>query len=330
MKKKVKTSAPGKLMLFGEHSVVFGQPCIVTAVDRRLSITVEENGEEVFVLDAPDLGLRAYSKKITDLGNENLPKEVSFIETCYKLFLKKYPQQKTIHVYSKNEFKSSYGLGSSSASTVAFAKALSEFYEVPMSNDELFDLCYATVLEVQGVASGFDIAAGIWGGTLYYITPHGKFAKHKTVEPIKINNLPFIVGYTGVKADTATLVRMVQSLHSDNKLTIDRIFADITLLVEQAKKTLQQQDWAHLGLLMDENQALLRRLQVSSIELENLIAASKSAGALGAKLSGAGGGDCMLALADEDSKTEIAQEIEKVGGKIIEVEMNAEGVRLEL
>lgn len=329
MKKIVKTSAPGKLMLFGEHSVVFGHPCIVTAVDRRLSITIEENGEAVFVLDAPDLGLRAYSKKISDLGNKDLPKEVSFIETCYKLFLKKYPQKKSIHVYSKNEFKTSYGLGSSSASTVAFAKALSEFYDVPMNNDELFDLCYATVLEIQGVASGFDIAAAIWGGTLYYVTPHGKIVKRKTVEPINIRDLPLMVGYTGVKADTATLVRMVQNLHSENKKVVNKIFTDITLLVEQAKKTLQQQDWPHVGLLMDENQTLLRRLQVSSIELENLIAASKSAGAMGAKLSGAGGGDCMLALADEASKIAIAAEIEKVGGKIIEVEMNAEGVRLE-
>lgn len=329
MKKIVKTSAPGKLMLFGEHSVVFGHPCIVTAVDRRLSITVEENGEEVFVLDAPDLGLRAYSKKISDLGNKDLPKEVSFIETCYKLFLKKYPQKKSIHVYSKNEFKTSYGLGSSSASTVAFAKALSEFYDVPMNNDQLFDLCYATVLEIQGVASGFDIAAAIWGGTLYYVTPHGKLVKRKTVESIQIKDLPLMVGYTGIKADTATLVRMVQNLHSENKKTVNKIFTDITLLVEQAKKTIQQQDWPHLGLLMDENQTLLRRLQVSSIELENLIAASKSAGAMGAKLSGAGGGDCMLALADEASKIAIAAEIKKVGGKIIEVEMNAEGVRLE-
>jgi len=327
--KKVKTSAPGKLMLFGEHSVVFGHPCIVTAVDRRLSITVEENGEEVFILDAPDLGLRAYSKRICDLGNKDLPKEVSFIETCYKLFLEKYPQQKTIHVYSKNEFKSSYGLGSSSASTVAFAKALSEFYEVPMNNDQLFDLAYQTVLEVQGVASGFDIAAAIWGGTSYYITPHGKLSKHKTVEPIKIKNLPLLVAYTGIKADTATLIRMVQNLHSENKGTVNHIFTDITLLVEQAKKTLQQQDWPHLGLLMDENQALLRKLQISSIELENLIAAGKSAGAMGAKLSGAGGGDCMLALVDEAEKKAVAQEITKAGGKIIEVEMNAEGVRLE-
>ncbi len=329
MKKKIKTSAPGKLMLFGEHSVVFGHPCIVTAVDRRLSITVEENGEEVFVLDAPDLGLRAYSKNIKDLGNKDLPKEVSFIETCYKLFLEKYPQKKTIHVYSKNEFRSSYGLGSSSASTVAFAKALSEFYDVPMNNDQLFDLCYKTVLEVQGVASGFDIAAAIWGGTLYYVTPHGKFFKRKTVEPIKLENLPFLVGYTGIKADTATLVRMVQSLHSENKKVVNEIFSDITLLVEQAKKTLKQQDWPHLGLLMDENQVLLRRLQVSSIELENLIGASKNAGAFGAKLSGAGGGDCMLVLARDEDKQNISKEIKKAGGKIIDVAMNAPGVRLE-
>lgn len=329
MKKRIKTSAPGKLMLFGEHSVVFGHPCIVTAVDRRLSITVEENGEELFILDAPDLGLRAYSKNIKDLGNKDLPKEVSFIETCYKLFLEKYPQKKTIHVYSKNEFKSSYGLGSSSASTVAFAKALSEFYGVTMDNDQLFDLCYKTVLEIQGVASGFDIAAAIWGGTLYYVTPHGKFIKRKTVEQIKIESLPFLVGYTGIKADTATLVRMVQSLHSENKKEINHIFDDITLLVEQAKKTLKQQDWPHLGLLMDENQALLRRLQISSIELENLIAASKSAGAMGAKLSGAGGGDCMLALVDQADRRAVVAKIKKAGGKIIEVAMNAEGVRLE-
>ena len=327
--RKVKTSAPGKLMLFGEHSVVFGHPCIVTAVDRRLSITIEENGEDVFVLDAPDLGLRAYSKKITDLAKDDLPKEVAFIETCYKLFLANYPQKKTIHVYSKNEFKSSYGLGSSSASTVAFAKALSEFYQVPLTNDQLFDLCYKTVLRVQGVASGFDIAAAIWGGTLYYVTPSGKYLQNKIVEPLNVNNLPIIVGYTGIKADTATLVRMVQKQQQDQKKVINRVFTDITLLVEQAKQTLKQQDWPHLGLLMDQNQHLLRQLQVSSIELENLIAAAKSVGSWGAKLSGAGGGDCMLAMPSDDGRKAITEAITKAGGKIIEVEMNAPGVRVE-
>jgi mevalonate kinase len=198
-----------------------------------------------------------------------------------------------------------------------------------MNNDQLFDLCYKTVLEIQGVASGFDIAAAIWGGTLYYVTPHGKFMDQKTVEPIKIENLPLLVGYTGIKADTATLIRMVQSLHSDNPAAVDQIFLQITLLVEQAKKALKQQNWPRLGALMDENQSLLRKLQVSSIELENLIAASKSVRAMGAKLSGAGGGDCMLALVAQADQQVTADQITKVGGAIIEVAINAPGVRLE-
>ncbi len=329
MKKVIRTSAPGKLMLFGEHSVVFGHPCIVTAVDRRLSITIEENGEELFVLDAPDLGLRAYSKNIKDLGNQDLPKEVSFIENCYKFFLEKYPQKKTIHVCSQNEFKSSYGLGSSSASTVAFAKALSEFYEVPMTNDQLFQLCYKTVLEVQGVASGFDIAAAIWGGTIYFTPLNANTKNHKLIEQIELESLPFLVGYTGIKADTATLVRMVQNLANQHQDFTTDIFTKITLLVQQAKRSLKSQDWTHLGSLMDQNQNLLRQLRVSSIELENLIVASKAAGAMGAKLSGAGGGDCMLALTGHNDRLKVAAAITKAGGKIIEVTMNAPGVRVE-
>lgn len=326
---KIKTSAPGKLMLFGEHSVVFGHPCLVTAVDRRLSITVEENGEEFFVLDAPDLGLRAYSKNIKDLAKENLPKEVIFIETCYRLFLDRYPQSKTIHVFSKNEFTSSYGLGSSSASTVAFAKALSEFYQVPLDNNQLFELCYQTVLQVQGVASGFDIASAIWGGTIYYVTPDQKMARDKIVKPLLVGNLPFLVGYTGVKADTATLVRMVQNLQKEEPAKINAIFTAITNLVEQAKQALIEENWSLLGSLMNQNQSLLRQLQVSSLELEKLIQASQKTGALGAKLSGAGGGDCMLALTAREQRESIAQAIVEAGGKIIDVAMNAEGVRLE-
>lgn len=326
---KIKTSAPGKLMLFGEHSVVFGHPCLVTAVDRRLSITIEENGSDFFVLDAPDLGLRAYSKNIKDLAKENLPKEVSFIETCYRLFLDRYPQQTTIHVFSKNEFTSSYGLGSSSASTVAFAKALSEFYQIPLDNDQLFELCYETVLKVQGVASGFDIASAIWGGTIYYVTPDQKTKRSKIVEPIAVKNLPFLVGYTGIKADTATLIRMVQNLQNEKPTLVDGVFAEITTLVEQAKRALIEENWTLLGSLMDQNQSLLRQLQVSSLELENLIEASQKAGALGAKLSGAGGGDCMLALIAREQRESVTQAISEAGGKIIDVAMNAEGVRLE-
>jgi mevalonate kinase len=325
---RVKTSAPGKLMLFGEHSVVFGHPCIVTAVDLRLSVTVEENSEHFFSLEAPDLGLQDYHRSRQELGQGNLPKAASFLETCYSFFLERYPQELGVKVLSKNEFTSSYGLGSSSASTVALAKALSEFYELNLSNEELFELSYQTVLRVQGVASGFDLAAAIWGGTLYYVMPHTASAA-PIVQSIVVPDLPLLVGYTGIKADTATLIRQVQALRQANPQQVDDIFGQITALVEQAKLALAASDFAKFGKLMTKNQVLLRQLQVSSSELENLIKASLAAGAFGAKLSGAGGGDCMLAVVAQTQRAAAAQAIDRAGGKIIEVKTNAEGVRIE-
>lgn len=326
--KQVKTSAPGKLMLFGEHSVVFGHPCLVTAVDLRLSVTVTENLSHFFSLEAPDLTLQDYHRDRQELGRGNLPRAASFLETCFSLFLERYPQERGIKVLSKNEFTSSYGLGSSSASTVALAKALSEFYELNLSNEELFELCYQAVLKVQGVASGFDLAAAIWGGTLYYVMPHIA-GEQPVVESVMLKQLPLLVGYTGVKADTATLIRLVQGQHRENPEQINAIFRQITELVEQAKQALITADFAKLGQLMTQNHGLLRQLQVSSNELENLVGASLAGGAFGSKLSGAGGGDCMLAVVAEAQKTAAAQAIEKAGGKIIEVRTNAQGVRVE-
>ena len=157
----VTTSAPGKLMLFGEHAVVYGYPCIVTAVDQRLYVSVRKNGMDAFHLEAPDLGLQAYSKTMQDLGGEGLPKGVRFVEMLYKRFLEMHPQKEGIDVETRSDFSSSFGFGSSSAVTVAFAKALTELYDLHLSEKELFDLCYQAVIDVQGVGSGFDIADGL-------------------------------------------------------------------------------------------------------------------------------------------------------------------------
>src|SRR5690606_29807651 len=101
-------------------------------------VSVRKNGVEVFHLSAPDLGLEAYSKTIQDLGKKELPKAVRFIELLYKRFLEKYPQDRGIVVTTKSEFSSKFGFGSSSAVTVAFAKALTSLYDIQLSNKELF------------------------------------------------------------------------------------------------------------------------------------------------------------------------------------------------
>lgn len=330
MKLRSKASAPGKLMLLGEHSVVFGHPCLVTAVDLRLSVTVSASMSNEFVLTAPDLGVMEYHRPLAELGQGDIPKAVRFIEVAYALFLQRFPQQQAVVVQSKNEFTSAYGLGSSSASTVAFLAAVADFYEVTLDTFALFDLAYRTVLQIQGMASGFDLAAAIWGGTLLYQKP-AKLGEKPTVEvlDLSVNDLPFLVGYTGIKADTATLIAAVAKLREQQPKQVEQWFAHINELVVAAKHALLVGDLETLGTLLTENQQLLRRLRVSSQELETLIQASLQAGALGAKLSGAGGGDCMVALVDQVHRQAVTTAITANSGTIIGVQMHAPGVRLE-
>ncbi|NCN87755.1 MAG: mevalonate kinase [Candidatus Pacebacteria bacterium] len=319
---KITTSAPGKLMLCGSYAVVHGRPCVVTAVDQRLYVTIEKNGDDQFHLTAPDLGLMGYSKTISELGTKNQPKAVRFIETLYKIFLEKYPQSQGIKVSTKSEFSSKFGFGSSSAVTVAFAKALAELYEVKLSNKELFDLCYEAVIIVQGVGSGFDLAAAIWGGTIYYVSPA------TVVEKIEIDQLPIVVGYTGVKADTPTLVRMINNKLSKNPAKIEDIFDSIADISREVVQSISTKDWEQLGSLFNQHQALMRQLGVSSPKLEELIEQSSVNGAYGASLSGAGGGDCMLAVVEKNDKDNVISAINQ-SGEVLEVGLNAPGVRIE-
>jgi len=322
MIKMIKVSAPGKLMLFGEHAVVYNRPCIVTAVNHRISASIEEIDDNKIILNAPDVDIKDYKVSLDDLEKEH-PRKVIFALTAIKNFFKKYNIKSGLNIKTKSEFSSEFGLGGSSAITVDIIKGLSELFEIKLSDKELFDLSYKTVLEIQEVGSGFDIAAAIYGGTLYFITGG------KIIAPIRIKNMPLIVGYTRIKADTALLVKMVGKRLEENLKKINEIFDESEKIVERAKIEIQRSNWKRVGELMNLNQELLRSLGVSSKELENLISAALNAGAYGAKLSGAGGGDCMIAIASEETKRDMEEAIANAGGIIIPVETNAEGVRIE-
>lgn len=317
-----KVSAPGKLMLFGDHAVVHGRPCIVTAVNHRMSVEIDKRKDNKITVNAPELKIEDYSISFEDLNKEH-PKEVRFVLTAIKNFFEKYNVKSGLNIKTKSEFSSKFGFGSSSAVTVCTLKALSELFDTKMTEKELFDLAYKTVLDIQGVGSGFDVATAIYGGTLYFVTGG------KNIKPIKVNEIPLIVGYTGIKADTATLVKMVGENLRNNPEKIHNIFGKIKNIVEETKNEIENKNWKIIGYLMNKNQELLRSLNISSKELENLISVSINAGAYGAKLSGAGGGDCMIALAPEEKHETVKKAIEQAGGTVIPVETNAEGVRVE-
>ena len=315
----IKVSAPGKLMLFGEHAVVHGRPCIVTAVDTRMTVFLEKREDRKIVINSPDLNLKNYLVSIGNL-DKSCKKEIGFVLTAIKNFFKKYQIKSGLEIKTKSEFSMKFGLGSSSAVTVTTIKALSELFGIEMKNRELFDLSYKTILDIQGVGSGFDVASAIYGGTLYFVKGG------KVIEKIKVKNIPLIVGYSGIKADTPTLVKMVNRKLKKSPKKINKIFDEIEKTVNLAKIEIENQNWQRVGGLMNQNQDLLRKLGVSSKKLENLIIAALNSGALGAKLSGAGGGDCMIAMARKENLNNVKRAIEKAGGRIVDLKTLAPGV----
>jgi len=318
----IEVSAPGKLMLFGEHAVVYERPCLVTAVDQRISVGLKKRDDEKICLNAPDINIKNFLISPKDL-KEPQPKEIRFVLAAVKNFFEKYKIKSGLEIKTKSQFSKQFGLGSSSAVTVSTIKGLAELFGIQINKKELFGLAYKTVLDIQGVGSGFDVASAAYGGILYFLTGG------KIIEEIKVDKLPIIVGYTGIKADTPTLIRMVSNKLSQEPRKINKIFDEIEKIVDLAKIEIENQGWEKVGKLMNQNQELLRELGVSSKELENLIRASLKAGAFGAKLSGAGGGDCMIAIANKDNFNKINKAIEKAGGKIIKAKIPGQGVKIE-
>lgn len=312
---KITVSAPGKLMLFGEHAVVYGRPCIVTAVGQRMRAVVELINKPIFILNAPDVGVKNYQKPMTELGIGDIPKGARFIEFAVKNF---HIKKGGVKITTKSEFNALFGFGSSSASTVCVIKALSELTGKKLPDRQIFDLAYKTVLDVQGKGSGFDTASAIYGGTLYFVKGG------KVIKPLNIKNLPLIVGYSGIKADTVTIVNQVLEKAKKYPEQIDNTYTSIQSIVDLARKAILKSDYKTLGKLMNFNQDYLVFLGVSSQKLDTMINAAKDAGAYGAKLSGAGVGDCMIAIAPQKARKAVEKAI-----KAINIKTNAEGVRVE-
>lgn len=301
---KITTSAPGKLMLFGEHAVVYHRPCMVTAVSSRVHIKVKQTAGR-FQIEAPQV------------------KDARFVEETVEIFKEKYKTGNGLTIKTQSDFESLYGFGSSSAVTVALLYALAHLYRLNLTKEEVFKLGYQVTLNVQGVGSGFDIAAATFGKTLYFVTGG------KVIEPLNIKTLPLVVGYSGVKADTPKIVKSLKLKVKSEKSKYIKIFDEIKMIVEKARKTLLREDYPTLGKLMNDNHKLLQKLGVSTKKLDKMCQAALGAGAWGAKLSGAGGGDCMIAVVSPPKRNQVEKAITEAGGEIITVRNNEEGVRIE-
>jgi mevalonate kinase len=271
--------------------------------------------------------ISGFAISLTDLDKEQ-PKEVRFVLEAVKNFFREYNIESGLKIKTESQFSAKYGFGSSSAVTVCTIKALSEIFEVKMTEKEIFDLSYKTVLDIQGVGSGFDIAAAIYGGVIYFLTGG------KKIEPLVAKKIPLIVGYTGVKASTSEIVKAVKVEMEKTPEYYEKLYDDILQVVEKAKTAMENSNWPEVGRLMNQNQEILRKFKAPSVEygvsseiIEKLISACQKSGAFGAKLSGAGVGDCVITLGENKEKIERA--IKEAGGTPVSVDIDYQGLKIE-
>ncbi len=290
----IHSSAPGKLMLFGEHSVVYGNPCIATSINKRLDVYLNdknEHGKELKCTTIDALGIK--SKFPSNFEQHK------FLNLTIAKFFEKYGC-KNFELTTKPIPK---GLGSSSAVVVAAVKALLTLYNLNWSNDEIFKFSYEVVKEGQkGKASGYDIAVAVYGGTIRYENKKIDIKDANIKELKSIKNL--IAIDTGVKSSTTELVREISEKREKYKQIFDGIFKIINEIVDKAEREINNENYEELGELMNINHGILNAMGLSTYEIENLINGIKPY-CYGAKISGAGRGDYIIAICKEQRKNEL-------------------------
>jgi mevalonate kinase len=312
--------APGKIILCGEQFVVLGAPAISMAINlysRVEARRVDKPGVEVDVdLPLKDLSLsRNYSKhESADLLRPlKIAAEASLDHIGKK--------RAGVRVSVDCEIPIGAGLGSSASTTVAIASAVSKSLGTMLSRKEIFKLAFVPERFLHGNPSGVDQATCIYGGIIRYQRP-------MKVEPLTIKNSPkLLLCDSGIHHKTKILVGSVVKRSKKNKEQFREILAESRSVSSGVVKALKSGDDKDLGSLMTWNHQLLRKIGVSHPKLDRLVESALKAGALGAKLTGAGGGGCIIAVCpDSKAREKISRSLSRQGGKPIKISRDIHGV----
>ncbi|MDD2754233.1 MAG: mevalonate kinase [Methanothrix sp.] len=311
-------SAPGKIILFGEHAVVSGATALGGAIDLRAKISVRDLPGSVLI-KTEDLMLQGFS---FDLTTGRLTCAQAAYATRYISAVLKEFDVRDMQVCIESRLPAAAGLGSSASIVVATVAAVSRHQGQCLSLREIAEISYRLEKKVQqGLGSPVDTALATYGGYLQI---------SQDIRPLELPPMKMVVGYTKLPHDTKSEVKKVQELKKRHSDLVDPIFRAIGALSEKAVPLIKEQNIAELGQLMNINHGLLASIGVSSRELEELVYAARGAGgALGAKLTGAGGGGCMIALPGADGIEPLMVSLRQARGIPFKVQTGCEGVRLE-
>jgi hydroxymethylglutaryl-CoA reductase len=277
----------GKIILLGEHSVVYGRHAIAAPIGLtvRAEVSRGPSGQNPVITDWDVDGSvhepisADISHRVAALIAERLGLPTSGVR---------------VDVFS--HLPRASGLGASAAFAVALIRATADCFDIALSDEEVSSLAFECEQIVHGTPSGIDNTVATFGRPILFRKTDAP-AGHEIRDIFTPNPIPIVIGLTGVHSLTAHTVATVRAAWQKNPARYDAIFDQIDALVVDGVDALRRGDTTELGELMNINQGLLNALQVSSPELEQMVAIARRAGALGAKLTGGGGGGAMIALA---------------------------------
>jgi len=297
------STAPGKIILFGEHAVVYGRPALAVPVTQvHADVDISDSNSAGIWIDAPDINLHAELNA--------LPSDHPIASVIHNLFfLSRVSPFPKLNIKITSTIPVASGLGSGAAVTVALTRALSSHINYSMNDEQINQFAYEIEKLHHGTPSGIDNTVITYAKPVYFV-------KGQTMETFQVAK-PFtiVIGDTGISAPTKESVGDVRKLWEADKTKWENVFDEIADISFSARRVIEEGWTKMLGALMDENHVFLQSMTVSSPELDKLVSAARNAGALGAKLSGGGRGGNMIALVEADRAETVAGSLMEAGAK---------------
>lgn len=276
----------GKVILMGEHAVVYGQPAIALPLKAMQVTTIIESSNQLEIDTF-------YFKGELSKAPDNLNNLKAVIRRTLEALEK---SNETFRLIIKSNIPAERGVGSSAAVANSIVKAIFNFYEKSLSSDLLFELAQVSEKIAHGNPSGLDTLVTVADYPLYYI-------RGQKIESFKINCSAYlVVADSGLKGETKLAVGELAKLKETNPEFVNDAIIKLGKLTQLSKDYLVKNNSLQLGKVMSQAHQILKALSISNHSLDNLVVTALDAGALGAKLTGGGKGGCIIALANNEAE----------------------------
>lgn len=312
---RIRASAPGTLMLLGEHAVLHNYHALCAAIDQRITVTLIPRPDTSQISLHSNLGSLKFSSQ--DFIRPQEP--FSYVMGA----LQEYKLSQGLEVHIQSEFSSQIGFGSSSAVTVAMIAALELLSFKTLNLRRVFFNSLKVLRKIQGAGSGTDLATATYGGIVFY-NPYPLIIEKLT------QVIPITAIYSGQKTPTREVIAYIEKQRTSNPEKYDDCFRKINHIVEHAKTAIRTQDFGTLGALINAHQILMEEMQLSTPAIDMILQATRSFNILGAKISGSGLGDCVITLGELPADTFPQNSVQQgLGIKQIPIKISPTGVVAE-